>query len=76
MPVHGYLVGDDGAIWLRREDDGGRLTRWVLFDAQLKARGRVDIPRNVYIRWTSGNQAWGDARDADDVPWVVRYRIE
>ncbi len=75
VPVDRISVGEDGSIWLRRDGDDKTNSRWMLLDAQGLPRGFVDFPRNYRIEWSSGDVLWTVATDADDVPWMVRFRI-
>jgi hypothetical protein len=74
-PISTAHVGEDGALWLRREDRGEPFFRWVLLDAQGTSKGQVDVPRNVSIHWTSGNTVWASWLDELNVPWLVRYSL-
>ena len=74
-PVTGGFVATDGSIWLRREDDGRSVSYDVLhtngnFAAQLS------VPSNVTLRAARDNYVWGVELDENDVPTVVRYRIQ
>jgi hypothetical protein len=75
-PVSSAFAGEDGSLWLRREDPGGSTRPWLVFDAQGKPRGTVMLARTTSPEWASGNVVWAVVPDADDVPWLVRYRLE
>lgn len=85
-PIQRVWVGEDGGIWLGREDDGGATQRWAVLDAEGRPRGQLELPttslaasaaRGGYARlaWTSGDVVWMVESDEFDVPWLVRYRI-
>jgi hypothetical protein len=74
-PVTQGRVGADGVLWLQLHDDGTDQHRWLLIDPEGRIRGAAGIPRNVTVHWSSGESAWAAARDAFDVPWLVRYRV-
>ena len=38
--------------------------------------GRVKLPPRTRLLRSRGNEAWGTVRDADDVDYAVRFRIE
>jgi hypothetical protein len=62
----------DGQLWLLGRD---RTLRTVV-----RTDGRplmqVRIPANLSIGHANATHVWGTIRDADDVPAVVRYRLE
>jgi hypothetical protein len=74
-PVQFLWVGRDGGIWLRREDDGGATSRWVLLDPEGRPRGRLELPNRSRLGWATGDTAWLIDTDEFDVPWLVKYRI-
>jgi hypothetical protein len=76
VPISSSSLGQDGSLWLRREDNGGPAFRWVVLNPDGRPRGRVEIPRNVRLAWTSGSTVWATWSDEDDVQWLVRYRLE
>lgn len=74
-PVRTVVAGRDGTTWLRRWDTAAEATWWVLDD-----RGRtlasVQAPAGMTLHAADLRHAWGVVLDADDVPSVVRYRVE
>lgn len=74
-PVQRNLLGADGSLWLRREEDGGALYRWLILDPDGRARGHVQLPRNVNPSWTRGDDVWLTETDSLGVPWLVHDRI-
>lgn len=50
--------------------------RWDVFEPDGRYLGRIAVPREVSIFVARGNQVWGVMRDADDLPTVVRMRVE
>jgi hypothetical protein len=74
-PVNEIAVQRDGSVWLRREDDGVSPARWLALDPRGEVIGEVSVRRNVRVAWNRGNVLWGIERDADDVPWLVRFRV-
>jgi hypothetical protein len=74
-PVQSAFVGADASVWLRREDNVGPTSRWVLLDPQGNPRGRTELPQRLRLVWSSGDVVWGALPDEDDVPWLLRFRI-
>ncbi len=73
-PVSDGIVGDDGTIWLRREN-WTPAARYDVLDASGTLIAHVETNRSVHLRWVSGTTAWGSELDDNDVPTLVRYRI-
>jgi hypothetical protein len=69
-------VGQDGSLWLRREDRGEAFFTWALFDTEGRGLGRVDVPSNVTVHWSRGNVIWASVSDGFGIPWLVRFRLE
>jgi hypothetical protein len=76
MPVTAALALTDGTIWLRREEGGEPVTLWHVLDPSGRMRGTVALARRAVPMWASGAMLWILDFDADDVPWVVQYRME
>jgi hypothetical protein len=74
-PIAAAVAGDDGALWLRREDDGGATYRWLILRPDGSPRGVLTLPRGLLVRWSSGDTFWAVENDDLDVPWLVRYRV-
>lgn len=47
-----------------------------VFEADGRFLGRVKLPPRTRVIRTRGNVAWGTVRDADDVDYAVRFRVE
>jgi len=50
--------------------------RWDVFEPDGRYLGRIVAPREVGIFVMRGNQAWGVSLDENDVPAIVRLRVE
>ena len=50
--------------------------RWDVFEHDGRYLGRVVTPRDVTLYAMRGNDVWGVVRDADDVPSIVKWRVE
>jgi hypothetical protein len=74
-PVRSSAMGEDGSIWLMREDTGGETYRWNIFDSRGQARGWIDLPRMFRMAWTDGATVLAVLPDENDVPWLLRYRL-
>jgi hypothetical protein len=74
-PIVAARAGDDGVLWLQREDLGGPSAHWLLIAPDGKLIGTLDIPRNIAVRWSSGDIVWAVLTDELEVPWLVRYRL-
>ena len=74
-PVLATFVGDDGGLWLRREDNAGSSHRWIRLDPEGRPLGEVEVPKQVRVLWSSGDVAWASDTDDYGIPWLVRYRV-
>jgi hypothetical protein len=73
--VTSVFVGRDGSIWIRGSGRG--LEReWTLLDSLGSLRGRAVFPTSFQAFHAEGDRVWGTIRDSDDLPSVVRYRIQ
>ena len=79
LPAHYPPVTDafedaDGRLWLRREDNGPRVTY-----QRLSAAGRLDleltVPSSLRVRAARGEKVWVISADEDGVPSIERYAI-
>jgi hypothetical protein len=72
-PVADFMVGADGTLWLQRNP---RRDLWMIVDRDGRIAGEVQVPPGVQLRYARGEQVWAVAYDEDDVPTLVRYRID
>lgn len=73
-PVTDAFEDADGRVWLRREEDGPRVTyQRVSADGALDLELGVD--RSLRLRAARGAQVWGIRTDEDGVPSIERYAI-
>ncbi len=75
-PVTGLVVGEDGTIWLRREELRDDTVEWDVFDRSGARVSRVRLPTSVEVHAAEAGRIWGVVRDTLDVPYVQVYRIE
>ncbi len=73
-PVTRALAGEDGTLWLRREDAGATVD-YVVLSRDGVILATLSVPRAVNLLWVSGDDVWAAETDADDVPLLVKYRI-
>lgn len=74
-PVSGLLVGIDNSIWLGLERSSeGR--RYLVLDERGDPVGTVTVPFNASLNAASRDQIWVTERDQDDLPSLVRYRLQ
>ena len=74
-PVGSYRLGEDGTVWLRREEDGTGTYRWFVLEPDGEPRGEVEVPRALRILWSDDATVWGVELDDFEVPWLAKYRI-
>jgi hypothetical protein len=74
-PLTEMHSGDDGTLWISREDDAEAERRWILLDDGGDPIGIVHLPRRGQLQWASRTTAWILLPDEFDVPWLVRYRV-
>lgn len=74
-PVTEVTVGQDGSIWLRREDTGADSLRWNVLDREGELRGEVLLPWEERVA-AARDPFLATTMEGDlDVPYVTRYRI-
>jgi hypothetical protein len=77
--IIGLTLDDQNRLWVRLTSAIKGHTRFDVYDAKGAAIGTIDLPAaikdgpSLLIR---GDRLFGVVLDADDVPSVVRYRIE
>ena len=76
-PVTQLLVGNDGSIWIRKEDNnsaGG--AEWIVLDSTGERVGRMLHPKGLRLGYADLRQVLAIETDADGIPWVVRLRVQ
>jgi hypothetical protein len=74
-PVTGVVPGDDGTVWLKREETGSDSVGWDVLDAQGRRSATVETPASLRIVAASAAEVWGVVTDSMDVPYLVRYAV-
>jgi hypothetical protein len=74
-PVTAVVPGQDGSIWVRREDAGADSVAWQVFDRNGKEVGRLSTPPSLTILWASKQEVWAVENGELDVPFVVGMRV-
>lgn len=72
----GLTVGQDGSIWLRREELAPDSTTWQLLDPEGEPVGVVQLPIGQRVVAARGSAFVTTEVDELEVPYLVRYRLE
>lgn len=70
------LVATNGDLWLRWEQDAEVRPEWTVLDRQGTIKGRFRLPAGVTPLRIDGDRVYAVITDSDDLPELVRYRIE
>ena len=70
------LAGNDGVLWLRRELEIEGGSRWTLVDRDGVLLGDARVPATIRMLYGDANTLYGIETDANDVPWVVRVKVQ
>jgi len=74
-PVRDVIVGSDRSTWLNVQLADNDQT-WLAFDKLGVQIARIVAPPGAKLLAVSATGAWGVVLDRDDVPALVRYRID
>lgn len=74
-PIQDVFLCDNGAVWLRREEDSTARYRWMVLDSAGEPRGEIAVPAEWRILWSDGSTIWVAEKDELDVEWLVQYII-
>jgi hypothetical protein len=74
-PVTATASGDDGTLWLRREETSAETVRWEVLDRNGVLQATLSLPARVTVHAFAGDVLVGVELDELDVPCVVRYRV-
>lgn len=73
-PITGLVLGDDGSVLMRREEQGPRV-QWDSWGPQGEFRGSFLLSQHVRLLGLWRSSAWGVAVDPDGVNTVRRYEV-
>ncbi len=74
-PVTVVLAGDDGSIWIRREETVADSVTWEVLSGAGTRLGRLPTPAGLGIRAATLDTLWAVETDEFDVPYVVGFRV-
>jgi hypothetical protein len=74
LPISNAWLDAAERVWIRRAAESDP-ARWMIVEADGRPMGEVQLPADVRLLWSRGDTLWAAAPDADDVPWLVRYRL-
>jgi hypothetical protein len=74
-PVTRVVAGDDGSIWLRREEVSFDSVTWDVLTNVGAWEGRLRAPADLQIHAASRDTVWGVVTGDLDVPFVVGLRV-
>lgn len=76
-PVEQILVGRDGTIWLKRESlPTSKTSAYLVLSPKGEPIGSVRLPAKEQLVEANRQRVWTIAKDEDDVPFVVWYRLK
>jgi len=76
VPVLAAMVAHDGRVWLQRPVPAGRPARYTVLSATGAPEFEVTLPPRSRYASATANTLWVVTKDEDDLPSVVRYRIQ
>ncbi|WP_420463683.1 6-bladed beta-propeller [Candidatus Palauibacter sp.] len=74
-PVTGLVAGQDGSIWLRREEGAADRIAWTVLEKNGEVRGTVSLPCGHRVVAALETVMVAVEEDEFDVPSVLRYRV-
>ncbi|WP_423926051.1 hypothetical protein [Candidatus Palauibacter sp.] len=69
------MAGQDGSIWLRREEAAADRIAWTVLEKNGEVRGTVSLPRGQRVVAALETVMVAVEEDEFDVPSVLRYRV-
>lgn len=76
IPVLSATIGSDGRIWLRRPTSAGRPARYTVLAPDGTPSFEVTLPLRGRLIAAEATAIWVMESDTDDLPTVVRYRLQ
>lgn len=74
-PATEIMVGDQGAIWLRREAAAADSAEWQLYSRNGDGLGSAKLPVSARVVGGGVDEVWVAYLDEYDVPEVANYRV-
>jgi hypothetical protein len=74
-PVTDLAVGQDGTVWIKREETLADSVLWQVLDRAGQLQGQLHLPEAQTVVAAQGDLMVAVELDALDVPYLVRYRI-
>jgi hypothetical protein len=74
-PVTAVVAGDDGTVWLRREEQGSTVI-WNVLSGEGRLLAEVRAPSGLEVQQVQRSHVLGVMADELDVPYVYRFRIQ
>lgn len=71
----GLSIGQDGSIWIRREESAADSTTWQLLDVDGAPKGFLRLPIGERVVAAREDIFVTSEVDELDVPYLVRYRL-
>ena len=75
-PVTRVVAGASETLWLMREAGLGDSVTWDVLNEEGVIVAALAVPTRMQLLRAEPDLAWGLERGLDDVPYVVRYRVE
>ena len=69
------VAGNDGSIWLRREEASFDTVSWDVLTSAGTWEGRLRAAADLQIHAASRDTVWGVIKDGLDVPYVVGLKV-
>ena len=75
LPVQYSWLAQDGALWIRLQDDPSGASRWLILEADGTTKGELELPGNARPIWSRGETFWALVPDDLEVQWLVEHQI-
>lgn len=75
VPVTALAAGQDGSIWLRREDVPGDSATWEVLARDGRRQGAVRLSARQTVVAATEDVLVALEKDVLDVPYIVQYRV-
>lgn len=75
-PVTTAVFGDDGSLWLQRENMPGEDERWLVLAESGEPIAETTLPIGFVLMAVRDGAIWGVEQGGSGVPHLIRYRVE